>query len=1412
MKYFRVINILVLLLALNFILVRINVVTAFENNSYGSYFKYIISNINLNNLNKHLSHIMSAVDRYAGYSGCYETASYIYSYLKSLGLKTWIQNYTAIVPYDNNSTLVVVEPRREVFRVYVFAPNLVYTCRGKIRGELAYLNRSFLEVTHIGDIKGKIILVDLDCGYDWIYLKFLGVKAIVFIEKEVSSEEWLSKVVCAPLKVPRVLIKESDAERLLSLLKEGRVTVELFLNMKWREVVLQNVFALIPGSVDEKNTVVVSVQYDACSVVPFISPGASSAFSTAALLEFARILKENRPARTVLLAFFSGSALSMLGARTWFYSPELNALLKEGYRPRVAFALDLSGESSQIRVLIQGLLYGTYDLHRSLLLKAFDSLLNYIATIGNYDKYTKTYTVFGKKYSVVMAPSYYYAEQKNIVLKYTSCRHLGEVFNIGGVPALTFYSPKSSYGTPLDDLSKIDLTKVRPQLEVSFYIIFSLVNDLSEKASRIFSHTVFLRWCMSTVKGKIQPHINSSLTLIIASDYLNNLFVRKASKEGFFEIYGLRSSLWGVGFHVYKIYAFTLNPKSDEIIYASKEIRIRLPLEAYLREREILLELVSCGMLVVEEPALNFYTFRAIQLDIEIFEKRKNKMVNALNLFEAFTGNKYTQVAILILPSNTSFDIVLRDKATKKSLAFVPNIILKLGEEKCIPINQLAGEIIKATDNLLKPLAEDPTLSGSLGSSKEYFEKALKEHEKYSKYLDERTYSEYVFIAYRSLYYAIKSYYTLEEVYMSISNMNIVLICVMLPFSVIICELLFEVRGARKMLYVLIISAFTTAALIVLHPGFRIHSNLALLFASSLSLFTSILSLLYLVFENYSTLVKIREKLTGKHFIETAYRGIFFASFSLSVRNMKKRPLRTALTALTVVLLVSSITLIISWRFRDIVVFKKIEAPSSLYAGFLVKEPIIDACKGIRAYPIPPPLVEYIKCILGNRARIYPRARIGGSVVFLAKSTGRKIVVLGGVIGLKSDDPILQKLFVSTLPEGSRAVFISKLLQKALEVDIGDVITINGEDFVVIGVFSDDVFARLYDIDGYLPTPVFITLSGIIQEKSFVAIVPYNTLLKLGGGVSSILIVPERSEEELMEDVMEISQQISRLYHVYYSDGEVCWELIPIKGYELQRLENILVPLIITCLVLSNTILGSTYERRREYTICSSLGLSPSGVAFMALSEGLVYSVVGVMLGYITAACVSLAARIFGYSLPLDVSSPYLPLAIVFSIAATLASSVYPALSVFKTITPSLKRKWKITTKPLGNKWYIPLPFRVDSREEFLGVLNYLAEYFEKVYTRDFIVVEKPALKTKDNSLVLALTIQLAPYDAGVSEYIEIIGKQRKDKIVFGVLSVLKTGKRYIWISSHKRFVDHLRKQLLLWRTLKPKERLKYMK
>jgi len=1410
MKYLRVINILVLLLALNFILVKINVATTFENNSYSFYFRYIVSNTSLSNLNKHLFHIMSAVDRYAGYSGCYETASYICSYLKSLGLKTWIQNYTAVVPYDNNSTLVVVEPRREIFRVYVFAPNLVCSCRGRIRGELIYLNRSFLEVARIGDIKGKVVLVDLDCGYDWIYLKFLRVKAVVFIEKEVGAEEWLSKVVCAPLRVPRVLIKESDAEKLLSLLKEGRVTVELFLNTEWREVVLQNIFALIPGSVDDKNTVVVSVQYDACSVVPSISPGASSALSTAALLEFARILKESRPARTVLLAFFSGSALSMLGARTWFYSQEFNALLEEGYRPRVAFALDLSGESSQIHVLIRGLLYGTYNLHRSPLLKAFDNLLNYITTIGNYDKYTKIYTVFGKKYSVVMAPSYYYAKQKNIVLKYTSCRHLGEVFNIGGIPALTFYSPKSSYGTPLDDLSRIDLTKVKPQLEVLFYIIFSLVNDLSEKASRVFNHTAFLRWCMSTVKGKIQPHINSSSTLIMATDYLNNLFVCRASKGGFFEIYGLRSSSWGVGFHVYKLYAFTLN--SNKIVYASKEIRIRLPLEVYLRKREIILELVPCSTLIIEKPVLDFHTFRNIRLGIEIFEKSKNRMVDALDLFEVFTGNKYTQVAILILPSNTCFDIVLRDKVTKKILALVPNIILKTGGEKSIPIYRLAEEIIKAADSLLKPLAEDPTLSGSLGSSKEYFEKALKEHEKYSKYLDEKTYSEYVFIAYRSLYYAIKSYYTLEEVYMSISNMNIVLICVLLPFSIVVCELLFEVRGTRKILYVLIISASTAAALIVLHPGFRIHSNLTLLFASSLSLFTSVLSLLYLVFENYGTLIKIREKLAGKHFIETAYRGIFFASFSLSVRNMRKRPLRTALTALTVVLLVSSITLIISWRFHDIVVFKKIKAPSPLYAGFLVKEPMIDACEGIRAYPIPLPLAEYVKCVLGNRAKIYLRARIGGSVVFLAKSTGKKINVFGGVIGLKSDDPILQKLFVGMFPEGSHTVFISKPLQEALEVSIGDIVTINGEDFVVIGVFSDDAFARLFDIDGYLPTPVFITQSGIIQEKSFVAIVPYDTLLKLGGGISSILIIPEKSRGGIMEDVIEISQQISKLYHVYYSDGEESWGLIPIKGYELQRLENTLIPLILTCLVLSNTILGSTFERRREYTICSSLGLSPSGVSFMALSEGLVYSVVGVMLGYITAVCVSLAARILGYSLPLDISSPYLPLAIVFSIATTLASSVYPAFSVFKTITPSLKRKWEITTKPLGNKWYIPLPFRVDGIEECLGVLNYLAEYFEKVYTRDFIVVEKPVLKAKDNSLALVLTIRLAPYDAGISEYIEIIGRWEEDKIVFGVLSVLKTGKRYMWISSHKRFIDHLRKQLLLWRTLKPEERLKYTK
>jgi len=65
-----------------------------SDNMYQEYYNYIISNIDLDNIKRHVVYFSSLESRYTGYPGSAKAALYIYNYLKNeLGLNVTLQNY-----------------------------------------------------------------------------------------------------------------------------------------------------------------------------------------------------------------------------------------------------------------------------------------------------------------------------------------------------------------------------------------------------------------------------------------------------------------------------------------------------------------------------------------------------------------------------------------------------------------------------------------------------------------------------------------------------------------------------------------------------------------------------------------------------------------------------------------------------------------------------------------------------------------------------------------------------------------------------------------------------------------------------------------------------------------------------------------------------------------------------------------------------------------------------------------------------------------------------------------------------------------------------------------------------------------------------------------------------------------------
>jgi ABC-type antimicrobial peptide transport system permease subunit len=124
-------------------------------------------------------------------------------------------------------------------------------------------------------------------------------------------------------------------------------------------------------------------------------------------------------------------------------------------------------------------------------------------------------------------------------------------------------------------------------------------------------------------------------------------------------------------------------------------------------------------------------------------------------------------------------------------------------------------------------------------------------------------------------------------------------------------------------------------------------------------------------------------------------------------------------------------------------------------------------------------------------------------------------------------------------------------------------------------------------------------------------------------------------------------------------------------------------------------------ERIKESMIYSSVGLAPMQIGYMFLTENVVYAIVGGVLGYLLGLLSSHYLRLFGLlgDVGINYSSSSVIISIGIVVALVLGASIYPIYRVALLITPSLERRWRITSKPKGDEWEISIPFRVKEEE-----------------------------------------------------------------------------------------------------------------
>ncbi|MCM8761726.1 MAG: FtsX-like permease family protein, partial [Candidatus Omnitrophica bacterium] len=418
-----------------------------------------------------------------------------------------------------------------------------------------------------------------------------------------------------------------------------------------------------------------------------------------------------------------------------------------------------------------------------------------------------------------------------------------------------------------------------------------------------------------------------------------------------------------------------------------------------------------------------------------------------------------------------------------------------------------------------------------------------------------------------------------------------------------------------------------------------------------------------------------------------------------------------------------------------------------------------------------------------------------------------------------------------------RSVILSKKMVKELRLtdsDIGSArIWIYGREFIFKGIFDEKLLNDIKDMDDERITPVDFSVlperevSKIKMEKtaqvftsqakleSFVhteaeniAIVPFGTLMNMKGTLQSIAV-------KFNDDVDGkglVESFISKLAVIIFAGiGEKTYVYSSMGLTSFSGISNLVIPILIAALIVLNTMLGAVYERIREIGTYSAVGLAPVHISSLFLAESMVYAVMGSVAGYLLGQVVARILMVTGLlkGLVLNYSSLSAVFATLIIFITVILSTLYPARKAAQMAVPDVTRKW-ILPEPKGDNWEFEFPFTV-AEIEVLGLSTFLTDYFnsyQDVSLGNFYTggatLEYEKLPSGKYKYIIDTDIWLAPFDLGVSQHLKLTMEPMGQYEFYTINLIMKrtSGESTDWKRLNRRFLDGIRKQFLIWRTV----------
>lgn len=1145
-------------------------------------------------------------------------------------------------------------------------------------------------------------------------------------------------------------------------------------------------------------------------------------------------------------------------------SAESKRLLKEAIGERTmqaGFGLYLSTHGTGVGGFTRGFLY---ELKQSINRTSFFGPLSEMVTerakkIPNYDELWQD--------SLHPTPTTPWQSYLPDIPKFSS-----EVLAIAGFPMISLASLhdfRPLWGTPYDILEATDQTYALQQNE----FITSLITNIAAEALPVIDRG---RNGFATLGGSVNlqrqgepfPDKPAVGTLVLAYQGPSR-FYSMVNTDGTFDLPGLATSQFTI--HKAVIEAYKINPDTGLAVWAvdkpstgKNNYRVKMRRNA-MGTQLTMFDCAQTTLFNLLDARTLAYLYRT-----EIIDARTE--TSPLRFWYSRLDTRSSTLGTFFLEPDVPFKLTLSDTVLGKKVLLLNNTPADplgkgylISKWPVIPFTEYHAAkdmwtlLIPRIENLQQKGINNERISSLYHQAQLLLEQA-------SEYYAQKDWVGLLNTSRASLATASLVYNDIEGTQRDVLSGVLFYIALFVPFAYCLERLLFGYASIYKR--ILAFLGLLTATILVVyfvHPAFQLtYSPLIVILAFFIIGLSFLVSML--IFLRFEREIKnFHEQSHNIRVSEANKSATFTAAMAIGVSNLRRRPLRTALTITTLTILTFTImnfTSTKSIRTAGWVEFSN----SAPYYGLLLKNP------NWRNMPVE--TLQITNDLFGTQGIISPRVWLEiqdkTRAPFLAMEHNGKESFARALIGLASSETEMSTLS-NHLISGSwfdesdqHAIILPEEIATQLGIThigaIAPKIIFWGIPYTVRGIIKNKALAESKDLDGEPITPIIfpnIAASDLSDTEAEAlnrgedllryesryehvsgartVIIPARTLLSEGGSLKAVAIKTGKNKpDDVNHGLLNLGYRFGMLIFSGTTSGTYLYYASNFISYS--GLSTILIPIGIAVLIVLNTMIGSVYERRGEISVYTSVGLAPSHVAFLFVAESLAFAIISAVFGYLIAQTVSgfMSGTELWAGMTANYSSTAGVMAMLLIIIVVLISSIYPSRIASEIAIPDVTRAWKLP-EPEGDKMRIELPFLVRSSEQaFAG--GFLLEYYNghadishgdfstESITCAFLPPDNLVAKglipdavqqdtAGDACLTFDFKAWLAPFDFGVRQHVQLIMCPSESHHGFKEIHVILTreaGEKRVWQNLNRPFLHGLRKQLLVWRSIEKSARKSY--